>query len=104
MVKKLKTLRKITLAALVGCLIALAVHLPASATQSFYAVNNQAQPGMLMSLTANSKVVQPSTGQTIKSFVGVVAGPGDATFNQQPGQISLSTDGVANALVSTING
>lgn len=85
--------------------MALAAALPVSAgTQSFYAVNNNAQPGMLMSLTANAKVVQPSTAQTIRSFVGLVAGPNDATLNQQPGQVSLNTDGVANALVSTVNG
>lgn len=89
---------------LIGLLVVLAPAVASASSQSFYSLDNTAKGGMLVTLTSNSKVVTPAVSQNAKSLVGVVAGSDDASLDQQPGQISVSTDGVSNALVSTLNG
>lgn len=76
----------------------------AFASQGFYSNNNGTlRSGMLVSLTRNPGVVEPSTIALDTPPVGVVS---DSTVDTllEPGQISVETDGMANVLVSTSNG
>ncbi len=76
----------------------------ASATsQSYNVLNNKSQPGMLMSLTANTGVVEPATDKNASLLVGVIS-TGDTAFDAQPGQISVAGDGQVSTLVSTLGG
>lgn len=75
----------------------------AASSQSFSVLNNQAQSGMLMSLTSNSGVIEPANNKNAASLVGVIATDTSA-LSQQNGQTSVVTDGSANTLVSTLNG
>jgi len=75
----------------------------AAASQSFNVLDNKSQPGMLMSLTANSGVVEPATDKNASLLLGVISA-NDTAFDLQPGQVSVATDGVANVLVSTLGG
>lgn len=75
----------------------------AAASQSFNVLDNKAQPGMLMSLTANSGVVEPASDKNASFLLGVISA-NDTAFDLQPGQVSVATDGVTNALVSTLGG
>lgn len=74
-----------------------------ASSQSFNVLNNQAQSGMLMSLTANAGVIEPATTKNASSLIGVIA-TDNASLSQQPGQTSVATDGQASTLVSTLNG
>ena len=82
---------------------AVGVQSAVASSQSFNVLDNKSQPGMLMSLTANSGVVEPATDKNATFLLGVIA-TNDTAFDLQPGQVSLATDGVANALVSTLGG
>ena len=87
-------------------LLAAVVLLPSIASassQSFTVLDSNTQPGMLMSLTANAGVVAPASDKTSASLIGVI-GTDDVSFDQQPGQVSVQTDGAASTLVSTLNG
>lgn len=75
----------------------------AASSQSFQLLSGQAQLGMLMSLTRNPGVIEPTTNTNAASLVGVVA-PNDNNLNQLPGEINVQTDGEAKALVSTLGG
>lgn len=75
----------------------------AAASQSFNVLDNKAQPGMLMSLTANSGVVEPASDKNASFLLGVISA-NDTAFDLQPGQVSVATDGVINTLVSTLGG
>lgn len=73
------------------------------ASQSFYTTSNNIRPGMLVSLSRNPGVVEPSSDKTTTALVGVVG----TSTNDQPleaGQIAVQTEGVVNVLVSTVNG
>lgn len=74
-----------------------------ASSQSFYVLDNKAQPGMLMSQTANAGVAEAANDKNSSSLIGVIA-PDDTSLDKQPGQISIKTDGVTNALVSTLGG
>ena len=85
-------------------LIVMAVPAIASAaSQSFNVLNNQAQPGMLMSLTQDSGVIEPTTDKNAASLIGVIT-TDTTSLSQQPGQVSVATDGQTDTLVSTQNG
>ncbi len=89
---------------LVILLIAVAAPVAVSASsQSFDVLDNKAQSGMLMSLTSNPSVAEPSSDKNASSIIGVLSPDGSA-FDAQPGQVSIKTDGVANTLVSTQGG
>jgi len=62
-----------------------------------------ASAGMLMSLTANSGVVEPASDKNASFLLGVIS-TNDTAFDLQPGQVSVATDGVINTLVSTLGG
>jgi hypothetical protein len=94
-----------------GGIVALAVVLASvglplaasAASQSYNVLNNKAQPGMLMSLTANSSVVEPASDKNAALLLGVIS-TNDTAFDVQPGQISVATDGEVSTLVSTLGG
>ena len=75
----------------------------AASSQAFNVLNGQPQAGMLMSLTNDPGVIAPTTTANASSLVGVVSTAAD-NLSQQGGQVNVQTDGVANALVSTLNG
>ena len=75
----------------------------AASSQSFNVLDNKAQTGMLMSLTANSGVVEPASDKNAALLLGVIS-TNDTAFDTQPGQISVATDGVVSTLVSTLGG
>lgn len=72
-------------------------------SQSFNVLNAQTQPGMLMSLTANSNVAEPASDKNAAQLYGIVSSS-NTDITQQPGQVSIQNDGTANALVSTLDG
>lgn len=75
----------------------------AAASQGFYTTTDNIRPGMLVSLSRNSGVVEPSSNKSTTALVGVV---GDSP-NDQPidaNQITVQTDGVVQVLVSTVDG
>ncbi len=84
-------------------LLAIVPAVASASSQSFNVLDNKSQPGMLMSLTANTGVVEPASNRNDTSLVGVIA-PDDAAFDIQPGQVSVKTDGVASTLISTLGG
>jgi len=69
----------------------------------FYTVDKTTRTGMLVSLTNNTGVVEPSSDKNAPSLLGVV-GASETDFDIQPGQIGVQTEGVVNVLVSTIDG
>lgn len=86
----------------------LAVALPATALaagQYFYPSNKSLQTGMLVSLSANPQIVEASSNANSKHLLGVI-GPAEtnAFSGIKPGQITVSTDGAAQTLVSTAGG
>jgi F0F1-type ATP synthase membrane subunit c/vacuolar-type H+-ATPase subunit K len=86
--------------------IGLAIVMPAAASaasQNFDVTVPNTQEGMVMSLTSNTGVAAPADTQNASSLLGV-ASRDDQSFDLQPGQVSIKTDGVALALVSTLNG
>lgn len=88
-----------------GWLMAFIILVPiaVNAGSSFYTVDKATRTGMLVSLTTNAGVVEPSTDKNASSLVGVV-GTSESDFDVQPGQISIQTEGVVSVLVSTIGG
>lgn len=73
------------------------------ASQGFYTTNNNIRPGMLVSLSKNPGVVEPSSDKTTTALVGVVgSSPGDGPLEAK--QIAVQTDGVVEVLVSTVSG
>lgn len=74
-----------------------------AATQAFRTTTSGVRSGMLVSLTRNPAVVEPSTKQTDMSLVGVVKDAAEDQFIED-GQVAVQTDGTANVLVSTLDG
>ena len=74
-----------------------------AASQSYNVLDNKAQLGMLVSLTANSNVVTPATDKNTNLLLGVID-TGTSNFSQEAGQVSVEADGKVSALVSTLNG
>ena len=74
-----------------------------AASQSYNVLDNKAQLGMLVSLTANSNVVTPATDKNTNLLLGVID-TGANNFSQEAGQVSVEADGKVSALVSTLNG
>lgn len=86
-------------------ILVLAVCAPLSvlANQGFYTTTNNIRPGMLVSLSQNPGVVEPSSDKTTTALVGVVGdSPSDGPI--EANQISVQTDGVVKVLVSTVGG
>ena len=74
-----------------------------ASSQNFNVLDSNNQTGMLMSLTTNPGVVARASDKNSSSLIGVLS-TNDTAFDQQPGQVSVRTDGAATALVSTLNG
>lgn len=75
----------------------------ALASQGFYTTSDNIRPGMLVSLSANPGVVEPSSNKTTTALVGVVGdSPNDGPI--EANQIAVQTDGVVDVLVSTVEG
>lgn len=75
----------------------------ALANQAFFTVNLDVRPGMLVSLTRNPEVVEPSTEKMDTALVGVVSN-GDSSGIVEQGQVTVLSEGIANVLVSTVAG
>jgi F0F1-type ATP synthase membrane subunit c/vacuolar-type H+-ATPase subunit K len=73
------------------------------AGQGFYVLDKSVRTGMLVSLTQNKEVVEPSSDKNMSTVVGVV-GSAQTDFDVSKDQISVQTDGVVDTLVSTITG
>lgn len=95
------------LASLVVCAVAIvAVISPVlvnASSSSFNVLDNKSQAGMLMSLSANSGVIERADNKNAASLIGVISND-EVSLNQQPGQVTIKTDGAAIALVSTLGG
>jgi hypothetical protein len=74
-----------------------------AASQNFDTLDKNMQSGMLVSLTANTGVVEQATDKNAASLLGVIT-PEDNSLTRQAGQVTVQTDGEASALVSTLNG
>lgn len=88
-----------------SCLILLA--LPgrsAASSQAFSVLQGTPQNGMLMSSTSDPDVAQLASASNAASLIGVVSVETDSVSQQTAGQVNVQTDGVANTLVSTLNG
>ena len=70
--------------------------------QAYNILDPAARPGMVVSLTKNSGVIEPSTDKNSSLVLGVLTT--NAALDQQPGQVSVETDGVSDTIVSTLNG
>jgi hypothetical protein len=75
----------------------------AQAGQGFYTVDKTVRSGMLVSLTQNPGVVEPTSNKNASSLVGVI-GSSPTDLGVEPDQVSVQTDGVVNTLVSTVAG
>jgi hypothetical protein len=74
-----------------------------SASQGFYVTSNNVRKGMLVSLTKNPGVVEPSSDKSTTALVGVVGeSPGDGPLEAQ--QVAVQTEGTVDVLVSTAGG
>lgn len=74
-----------------------------AASQSFRVKDKSAQTGMLMSLTDDPNEAEPATIDSASSILGILT-PNEESFDQQPGEQAIRTDGVTDALVSTLKG
>ena len=87
-------------------MLAIAMMIPAltgAASQSFSVADGSAKLGMLMSASPNAGVAEPASDKTAASLIGVLAPPEENSFSSS-GDVNVKTDGVANTLVSTLNG
>lgn len=75
----------------------------AHAGRSFYITDQSARAGMIMSLTQNEGVAEPTNTENAATAVGVLD-PSKAEFDMQPGQVNVQTEGTSATLVSTLNG
>ena len=75
----------------------------ASAGRGYYVTDQVIRTGMLVSLTQNMDVIEAANEERSTTLLGV-AGPSSTDFDYQPGQVAVQTDGVVQALVSTLNG
>lgn len=74
-----------------------------AAMHSYRLLNDHAQPGMLLSQATDSGVAELTTNKNAGLLLGVYS-TGSSTLDQQPGQITIDTEGQASTLVSTLNG
>lgn len=92
------------LATLAGTMAVLGLTLPAAAqssVQDFYVQDLAAKQGMLMRVSANAGIAEPADTAQPESILGILTAPSPEA---KPGQVGVQTDGVANTLVSTLNG
>jgi|GEM_PF-1913713 len=73
------------------------------ADQAFYTIDKTARQGMMVSLSKNPGVVEPTDITNAASLVGVID-PGGNNLEVQNGQVNVRTEGVVNVLVTTIGG
>lgn len=87
-----------------GVLAVLAATAPAAAlssVQDFYVQDTAAKQGMIMRLSAAAGIAEPADNQQPEAILGVLTAP---SAEAKPGQVGVQTDGVADTLVSTLNG
>lgn len=93
------------LAWIAGLTLLLPAGVVAAAVQQNFVSASQLQNGELVSLSANPQTIEPTTSHTITSLVGVVAPAETSPFEVNDAQqIAVTTNGVANALVSDVGG
>jgi hypothetical protein len=73
------------------------------AGQGYYVLDESIRPGMLVSLTQNTQVVEPSNDKNMASLIGVV-GNAQTDFDVGKDQVSVQTDGIVDTLVTTVSG
>lgn len=67
----------------------LAVGTVGASTQGYYALDNKSQIGMLMSLSPNAEVIEPTNTKNDASLVGVVVPDDETDLSRQSGQVSV---------------
>jgi hypothetical protein len=77
--------------------------LAAADSQSFTPGTPVPKNAMLVSLAGTNQSVVPATAQTGQDLVGVIDSS-DGSLSGQAGQVNVETEGVVDALVSTLNG
>lgn len=75
----------------------------AMAGRGFYPDGQNIRSGMLVSATKNTAVVEAASDKNQARLVGVIGGSTN-DYEVKGGQITVQTDGVVKALVSTIHG
>lgn len=73
------------------------------AGRGYFVLDKSIRPGMLVSLTQNTEVVEAASDKNMTTLIGVV-GSSQTDFDVGKDQVSVQTDGVVDTLVSTING
>jgi hypothetical protein len=90
---------------MVGLLVLLPAAALAAPVQQSFISTAQLQDGELVSLSANPQTVEPATSHNVASLVGVVAPAAVSPFEVNDAQqTSITTNGLATALVSDVGG
>lgn len=97
------TKQKITFLSAITLLVLLLTPLVVQAGTGFYILDKSARTGMLVSLSSNPGVVEPSSDKNAKALAGVI-GTAATDLTIQEGQVAVQTDGVVQTLVSTLDG
>lgn len=74
-----------------------------AANQNYSVLNNNVQTGMLLSQSTNAGVAELATDKNGALLLGVLAAT-NTSIDQQPGQVSIASEGQAPTLVSTLGG
>lgn len=73
------------------------------AGRGYFVLDKSIRPGMLVSLTKNTEVVEPSNDKNMSTLIGVI-GSSQTDFDVGKDQVSVQSDGVVDTLVSTVSG
>jgi hypothetical protein len=87
-----------------GLTLLMAPAIASAASQGFNVLDNNAKPGMLMSLTLNTDIIEPANDKNATRLVGVYVPAQGTSLNQKADQVQVATDGTVQTLVSTENG
>lgn len=73
------------------------------AGQGYFVIDKSVRSGMLVSLTQNTEVVEPSSDKNMQTLLGVI-GSAQTDLDVTKDQVSVQTDGVVDTLVTTVSG
>lgn len=73
------------------------------ASRAYYTIDTSVRSGMLVSLTKNTEVVEPSSDKNVSTLLGVV-GSAQTDFDVKKDQVSVQTDGIVDTIVTTVAG
>ena len=86
-----------------GVIAALVFFVGGANTVALVVSDPSAKQGMLMSMSANADVAEPASDKNAQSLLGILAPP-EESLTLKPGDVNIKKDGVANTLVSTVDG